>query len=430
MLEIIRKFNFWEKEEVSAGYLRVEYINKISNFLGNRLIKVLLGQRRSGKSFILRMIIKKLIENDKVPRNNILYINKDISAFDFISNAKILNDVIDEYLKTLKPGGRIYIFVDEIQDILNWEKIANSLSQDYTREYELFIAGSNSKLLSGELSTYLSGRYLIINIYPFSYSEYLGFYNLESGKNNYINYLQMGGIPELYNLPTRELRINYISALKDSIILRDIIQRYKIRDVVLLRRLIDFVIDSSSSLFSVNKVVNTLISIGIKTNQETISTYLGYLSNVYFLHESARYDLKGKRILKGERKYYINDLSFKIYLTSSFDKGIGKLLENAVYLHFKREGYQIYTGIFSNKEIDFVIEKNGIKKYIQVAYTLADETVIEREFGNLKKIKDNFEKIVVTLDDITIGNIEGIKNLQAWKLGSNNTPDSDNPKTL
>ncbi len=417
MLETIRKYNFWGEEKVSVGYIRTEYINKISNFLGNRLIKVLLGQRRSGKSFILRMIIRKLIESDEVPRNNIFYINKDIRVFDFIENAKILGEVIDEYHKVLKPKGKVYIFIDEIQEIKNWEKIANSLSQDYTQEYELFIAGSNSKLLSGELSTYLSGRFITINIYPFSFSEYLGFYNLESDKKNYINYLQTGGIPELYNLPNEELRINYISSLKDSIILRDIIQRYNIRDVVLLRRLIDFVIDSQSSLFSINKVVNTFISIGIKTNQETISAYLGYLANVFFLHESARYDLKGKRILKGERKYYLNDLSFKNYLTSSFDKGIGELLENAVYLHYKREGYQIYTGIFNNKEIDFVIEKNGNKKYIQVAYTLADEAVIEREFGNLKKIKDNFEKIVVTLDDISIGNIDGIKNLQAWELG-------------
>ncbi|RKX87901.1 MAG: ATP-binding protein [Spirochaetes bacterium] len=364
----------------------------------------------------MRMIIKKLIETDNIPRNNIFYINKDISAFDFISNAKILNKIIAEYHKVLKPKGKVYIFIDEIQEILNWEKIVNSLSQDYTKEYELFITGSNSKLLSGELSTYLSGRYITINIYPFSFSEYLGFYNIEPDKKTYINYLQMGGIPELYNLPDKELRTNYISALKDSIILRDIIQRYNIRDVILLRRLIDFVIDSQSSLFSVNKIVNTFISMGIKTNQETISAYLGYLSNVYFLHESTRYDLKGKRILKGERKYYLNDLSFKYYLTSSFDRGIGKLLENSIYLHYKREGYQIYTGIFNNKEIDFVIEKNGDKKYIQVAYTLTDEAVIEREFGNLKKIKDNYEKLVITLDDISIGNIEGIQNILAWEL--------------
>ncbi len=416
MLEILREYNFWEEEEISVGYFRPDYINKISSYLGNKLVKVLLGQRRSGKSFIMRMIIKKLIETDNIPRNNIFYINKDISAFDFISNAKILNKIIAEYHKVLKPKGKVYIFIDEIQEILNWEKIVNSLSQDYTKEYELFITGSNSKLLSGELSTYLSGRYITINIYPFSFSEYLGFYNIEPDKKTYINYLQMGGIPELYNLPDKELRTNYISALKDSIILRDIIQRYNIRDVILLRRLIDFVIDSQSSLFSVNKIVNTFISMGIKTNQETISAYLGYLSNVYFLHESTRYDLKGKRILKGERKYYLNDLSFKYYLTSSFDRGIGKLLENSIYLHYKREGYQIYTGIFNNKEIDFVIEKNGDKKYIQVAYTLTDEAVIEREFGNLKKIKDNYEKLVITLDDISIGNIEGIQNILAWEL--------------
>jgi len=187
--------------------------NKISSYLGNKLVKVLLGQRRSGKSFIMRMIIKKLIETDNIPRNNIFYINKDISAFDFISNAKILNKIIAEYHKVLTPKGKVYIFIDEIQEILNWEKIVNSLSQDYTKEYELFITGSNSKLLSGELSTYLSGRYITINIYPFSFSEYLGFYNIEPDKKTYINYLQMGGIPELYNLPDKELRTQIIFLL-------------------------------------------------------------------------------------------------------------------------------------------------------------------------------------------------------------------------
>ena len=416
MLTKIKEYNFWGQEEISVGYLRNEYMDKISTFLCNKLIKVLLGQRRSGKSFILRMIIKRLIEVENVSRNNIFYINMDLNAFDFITDADALNKVIAEYRKVLKPKGKIYLFIDEVQEITDWERVLNSLSQDYTQEYELFIAGSNSQLLTGELSTYLSGRYITINIYPFSYGEYLGFYKLNPSKDNYLNYLQLGGIPDLYNLPSEELRINYISSLRDSIVLRDIIQRYSIRDVVILKRLIDFVIDSQSALVSVGKIVNTFKSIGIKTNQETISLYLGYLSNVYFLHESARYDLKGKRILKGERKYYLNDLSFKNYLTSSFDRGIGKLLENAVFLHYKRHGYEIYTGVSNNKEIDFVAERNGDKKYIQVAYTLADETVIEREFGNLKKINDNYEKMVITLDDITIGNIDGIKHIQAWQL--------------
>ena len=418
MLDKIKEYNFWKDEEIHFGYLRNEYMDRISGYLGNKLIKILLGQRRSGKSYILRMIINKLITS-KVPRKNILYINKDISAFDFINNAAALSDIINEYRETLKPQGKKYIFIDEVQEIKNWEKFANSISQDYTQEYELFISGSNSKLLAGELSTYLSGRYITIHIYPFSFYEYLGFYNKKANKENYLNYLQLGGIPELYNLLNEELRTNYISSLKDSIILRDIIQRHNIRDVALLRNLIDFIIDSQSSLFSVGKIVNTFKSFGIKTNQETISTYLGYLTDVYFIHESARYDLKGKRILKGKRKYYLNDLSFKTYLTSSFDRGIGRLLENAIYLHYKRQGYNIYTGTLNNKEIDFVIEMNGNKKYIQVAYTLANEAVIEREFGNLKKIRDNYEKIVITLDDITIGQIDGIKHLQAWQLSHN-----------
>ncbi len=415
MLEDIKEYNFWNNQDIVVGFFRKEYMNKISDFLGNKLVKVLLGQRRVGKSYILRMIIKTLIEEKGVSPQNILYINKDIKNFDFINNADDLHKLILSYKKELKPKGKIYIFIDEVQEIKEWEKIVNSLSQDYRSETEVFITGSNSKLLSGELATYLSGRYIKLMIYSFSYKEYLDFYKLSSNKENYLNYLEMGGIPELYNLPNKELRINYISALKDSIILRDIIQRYNIRDVNILKKLIDFVIDSQSSLISANKISKTLSSSGFKVNVETIATYLNYLTEVFFLHESARYDLKGKSILQGERKYYLNDLSFKTYLSSSFDKGIGKLLENAVYLHYKRLGYQIYTGKFNNKEIDFVLEKKGIKKYIQVAYILSDDVVIKREFENLKKIKDNYEKLVITLDDLCMGNNEGIVHCQAWK---------------
>ncbi len=415
MIEILKKYNFWDGKKIDLGYKRDFYLNKMNSYLGNKLIKVVLGQRRTGKSYIFRMIIDSLIEKKNINAKNILYINKDLHDFDFITDNKILNEVIDTYKKKMKIKGKIYLFIDEIQEILNWEKSINSLSQDYTQEYEVFITGSNSNLLSSELSTYLSGRYVVIEIYPFSYYEYLGFYNLEKSKLSYLAYLNKGGLPELYNIP-EDLIINYIKALKDSIILRDIVQRYNIRDITLLKRLIDFIIDSQATLFSPNKISNTFKSRGIKTNNETISTYLGYLTEVFFIHESFRYDLKGKRILAGERKCYLNDLSFKHYLSSSFDKGISKYLENAIFLHYKREGYQVFTGKIDNKEIDFVIEKGSEKKYIQVAYLLSDENVIKREFGNLSLIKDNFEKIVITLDDINIGNIDGVKHISAWEL--------------
>ena len=415
MIEILRKYNFWNNQAVDLGFIRETYLNKINSYLNNKLIKVVLGQRRTGKSYIFRMIINSLMKENKVNPQNILYINKDLHEFEFIKDSKSLIDVIDIYKKKMKVKGKIYLFIDEIQEILNWEKSINSLSQDYTQDYEIFITGSNSNLLSTELPTYLSGRYVVIEIYPFSYQEYLGFYNIERNKETYLAYLKKGGLPELYNIP-ENLIVNYIQALKDSIILRDIVQRHNIRDITLLKRLIDFVIDSQATLFSPNKITNTFKSRGIKTNIETISSYLGYLAEVFFIHESFRYDLKGKRILAGERKCYLNDLCFKHYLSSSFDKGISKYLENAVFLHYKREGYKIFTGKYNNKEIDFVIERKSEKKYIQVAYLLSDENVIKREFGNLSLITDSYEKLVITLDDINIGNIDGIKHINAWEL--------------
>jgi len=416
MINILREYNFWDGQKIETGFFRKSYLKNISSYLNNKLVKVLLGQRRTGKSYIFRMLIKELIEKHKVSSKNILYINKDIRALDFIDSASKLDEIIRLYIKELVPKGKIYIFLDEVQEIIGWEKSVNSMSQDYTRKFEIFITGSNANLLSSELSTYLSGRYMTINIYPFSYTEFLGFFKLKRNKESYIKYLNTGGIPELYNLSNKELKINYISALKDSIILRDIIQRHNIRDVNLLNRLIDFVIDTQASLFSPNKIVKTLKSLGVKTNIETISTYLNYLTETFFIYEAFRFDLKGKRILAGERKYYLNDLSFKYYLSSSFDRGISHFLENAVYLHYKRNGYNVFIGKLKDKEIDFIVEKNNIKKYVQVAYMLTDENVIKREFGNLLAIKDNYEKLVVTLDDLNIGIIDGVKHINAWSL--------------
>lgn len=416
MIETLRRYNFWNNEPIECGLMRSLYLDILVDFLDTKLVKVLLGQRRSGKSYLLRMLIKHLISECEIAPSNILYINKDIGAFESIRNDLDLFNVIDLYKKEMKPEGKCYLFLDEIQEIKNWEKVINSLSQDYVNEYEIFITGSNSNLLSTELSTLLSGRYIKINVFPFSYSEFLKFRSLEKGKDSLLLYLKHGGIPETFNLKKDELISNYIESLKDSIILRDIVQRHSVRDTALLKRIIDFSIDSIGSLSSQNKITRTLKSFGYKTNVETLGAYYSYLVDAFFLHESPRFDLKGKKILSGEKKYYINDLAFKYFTASSFDFSIGRYLENLVYLHFKRKGYQIYTGKYDNYEIDFVVEKSDLRKYIQVCYLLSDDSVIEREFGNLEKINDNYEKIVVSLDDINLGNREGIRHINAWDL--------------
>lgn len=414
MFEILVQNNFWNDEVVGFGYIREMYLAKLESYLDNNLVKVLLGQRRVGKSYILRMLINYLLTKRDVNPHNILYINMDLIDFNFINDSQSLINTIKLYRSTLKPEGKIYLLLDEIQEIEGWEKGINSLSQQYKEQYEIFITGSNANLLSSELSTYLSGRYVSFEVFPFGYGEYCGIKKLEKNKNSFINYLKNGGMPELYSLNSLELQQNYITSLKDSIVLRDIIQKNNIRDIVLLRKLVDFLIDSVGSPFSVNSVVKVLINSGYKTNNETVGNYLTFIKEAYFIHDTIRYDLKGKRILKGEKKYYLNDMAFKYYLSSSFDFGTGRYLENIIFMELKRQQFNVYTGQVDGKEIDFIAEKNGEKKYVQVTYLLADENVINREFGNLELIKDNYEKLVISMDDINMGNRDGIKHISAW----------------
>jgi len=418
MIEIykkLKKYNYWENQKVNAGMKRIFYLDKIDKYLDNNLVKVLLGQRRVGKSYIMRQIIGRLLQK-KINPKNIFYLNKEIIEFDEINNYKDLQKLIEIYKKELKVKGKIYLFIDEVQEIDGWEKIVNSLSQDYKNKYEVFITGSNSKMLSGELATYLSGRYVTFEICPFSFSEFIENYKLEKNRANYLKYLQTSGLPEISRLADEETVVHYVSSLRDTIILKDIVQRYNIKDAHLLESLFKYMADNISNLFSVNSIVDYLISNKIKTNFETISNYLGYLVEVFVLHEVDRYDIKGKTIMARNKKYYLNDLSFKNYLSSSFDDRLGKNLENAIFLHFKRLGYQIYVGKINEKEIDFVLEKGDEKKYIQVAYSLTDNKVIKREFGNLQDISDSYEKMVITLDDASFGNKDGINHFLAWEL--------------
>lgn len=413
MLDILRKYNFWDSQNIETGYEREDYVNKIEEFINNRLIKVLLGQRRSGKSYILKMIIKYLINVKKVVPEQIFYINMDIHDYNFIQNSDDLMDLIKQYNNKINRKQKSFIFLDEVQEISNWERAVNSLSQDHSHNYEVFITGSNAKLLSSEIATYLSGRYVKFMIYPFSYNEFCNYLSLEKNSSSFVHYLKQGGMPEVLQL-NENLHKNYIESLKDSIILRDIILRHKIRDTHLLKKLLNFLMDSIGSLISVTSIVKYLKNSGTKTNVETIYSYLEYLTETLVVHEAHRYDVQGKSILSGERKYYLNDTGFKYFQTSSFDLGIGKYLENVIYLSLKRQGYTVFVGKLNNLEIDFIAEKNNKKLYVQVAYLLNNENVINREFGNLEKLKDNFPKVVVTMDMTPLGNRNGIEHACAW----------------
>jgi len=415
IFESIKKYNLWSGQDINSGFIRQAYLEKLSQYIDNRLIKILTGQRRTGKSFLLRQIIKYLIGKG-IDSRNILYINKEIIHFDKLNNYLQLSELIEIYKEELKPKGKIYLFIDEIQQIEGWEKAVNSYSQDFTEHFEIFITGSNSTMLAGELSTLLSGRYIEFNIYPFSFDEYTLYYKLEKNRENLLSYLLSGGLPELLHLGTDEIKIHYINSLKDTIILKDIIQKYKLKEGNLLERLFLFFINNSSNLFSVNSITSTLRHNKIEISNNTVSNYIEYLKQCYLIHESSRYDIRGKEIISGSKKYYLNDLSYRNYLFSGFDKAPGKLLENYVYLNFRQKGYNVYCGQIRHKEIDFVIEKNNDTKYIQVAWQLTSEETIHREFGNLEIIPDNYEKMVISMDELPMGNYNGIRHIQAWEI--------------
>jgi len=411
----IRKYNFWDAKTPEPGYYRADYADKIFACTGNRLVKVLTGQRRTGKSYILRQLANKLTDNG-INKKNMLFINKEYIDFDFIANYADLDRFVKFYKTQLNVSGKIWLFIDEIQNITGWEHFVNSYAQDFVDEYEIFISGSNSNMLSGELATLLSGRYVEFEIFPFSFTEYLGILKKENTKQNFIDYMESGGLPELFNLPNDEIKRNYVSAIKDTVFLRDIIQRYNIKEPKLLEDIFVFLVNNAANLVSITNVVNYFKSLGRKTTYDTVSAYIGYMENSFLVHKSERYDIRGKDTISGNAKYYINDLAYKNYLYTGFGYGIGYKLENIMYLNLKRAGFKVYTGVFRDKEVDFVALKDDKILYVQATYLMTDEKTIEREYLPLESISDNYEKVVVSLDDVQFPQKNGIKHAQIWKF--------------
>ena len=411
----LKKYNYWDGQKIDHGFRRGFYLEKLLGYLDNRLVKVLVGQRRSGKSYILRQIIDRLITRG-INRKNIFYFNKELVEFEGVDDYKKLHSLLDAYRKEYKPKGKVYLFFDEIQEIEKWEKLVNSLSQNYKEQYEIFITGSNSNMLSGELATYLSGRYVSFEILPFSFDEYAQFLSLEKDKKSFTKYLQTGGLPEMFQLQKEEARRHYVSSLKDTIILKDIVRRYNIKDVALLESIFKFLSDNIGCLTSINNIVGFLNSHKYKTNIETVANYINYLAQTYLIYEAERYDIRGKELLARNKKYYLNDLSFISYLTSGFDIGPGKLLENIVYLHYRRLGYKVFVGKIYNEEIDFIVENDQQKMYVQVAYLLTDKKTIEREYKSLERINDNYKKIVISMDEVRFKERNGIEHVSIFDL--------------
>lgn len=412
----IAVYNVWDGKSYNTGYERSEYLATITRYIGNKLIKVLVGQRRVGKSYVLRQIINYLTSVKGVNPQNIFYLNKEYTAFDEVKASSDLEALFNYYRQQFNLANKIYIFLDEVQNILNWETFVNSYSQDFTTEYELFVTGSNSNLLSGELASMLSGRYVEFEIFPFSFFEFAGIKNLTVNKENFLKYMQSSGLPEMFNFEEEELHRHYTESLRNTIVLRDIVGRHNIKDLSLLEDVFKFLSINIGNLTSFSSIVNYFKSRQKKTNYETISSYVGFLKDTFIIHQAERFNLRGKQLLGGECKYYLNDLSFKNYLLGNYPSDIGYNLENYVYMELRRMGYKVTVGVFNDFEIDFVAQKPDKTLYVQVCYLLNEKKTIEREFGNLLMIKDNHEKIVISLDDVKFSDYEGIRHVRPWEI--------------
>ncbi|MDE7508909.1 MAG: ATP-binding protein [Muribaculaceae bacterium] len=415
LLHKIAPYNLWNGNNLPIGYPRVEYTKRLMKFTGNHLVKILTGQRRTGKSYIMRQLAKQLVENGINPKN-ILFINRELSVFDFIQTSDDLEALIGSYRDEVAGEGKVYIFIDEVQDILGWEKTINSLSQDYTFEAEIFISGSNSRLLSGELATLLSGRYLEMQVYPFSYTEYTGVWDMEKGRDSFLRYLKDGGLPELLNLPDEDVKQRYVEGLRDSIMLKDIVRRHAIKDVALLDNLFSFLVNNASSLISVTGVAKYMKGRGSKATYDTVAAYIEYLQEAFLLHKSVRYNISGKELLGGNFKMYPNDQAYHNYLFPTAGYGRGYALEGIVYMSLVRKGYTVNTGIMYNNEVDFVATSGGRCLYVQVAYSIEDFSTAEREYGAFKGIKGEGEKLLVTMDEGPFPMRDGVLHLPVWEL--------------
>ena len=385
--------------------VRKDYIEKVKPFIGTDLIKVFVGQRRVGKSCILKMIINYLKEQDSA--SNIIYINKESVEFNFIYDDKTLYEYIE--LKLSKTNNN-YIFIDEVQEIQNFEKI---LRNYYDKPHiDMFCTGSNANFLSGDLATYLSGRYVQIKVNILSYSEFLEFHKIEDNNNSLHKYLKWGGLPYIKNLiKDDEIIFDYLQNIISTIIYKDVIYRYKIRNVEFFDNLLLYVANNIGNIFTATRISDYLKSQHIDISPKVILNYLYYLQNAFLIYKLKRVDLVGKKIFETNNKYFFEDWGLRNALVGLNQYSVYSVLENVVFTHLKSLGYSISVGVVKDKEIDFVAVKSGLKVYVQVTYYITDEKVKEREFGNLLLIKDNYPKYVVSLDEYTIGNFKGVQHI-------------------
>ncbi len=392
-------------------YNRKEYLGQMAKWQDKPVIKVITGMRRSGKSTLIKLFINHLHKKG-ISKNRILYINKESLQFEHINTYKHLFDTtIIQYKNT---GKKLYIFVDEIQLIEDWEKAIISLFSDEIAD--IYITGSNARMLSEDLATLLGGRYIKIPIYPLTLDEFLLFSGSESDKETRFNeFLQFGGLPGIHHLHWEKLIIyEYLGSVFDTIVLKDIVRRNNIRNVALLEKIIYFIFDNIGQIFSAKRVADFLKKEKRRINIETVYNYINFLIDAHVVYRVPRYDIKGKRHLEVREKYFLSDIGLRHAILGYRNEDIGQLLENIVFIELKKRGYKISIGQLGESEVDFIVEKEDTKVYLQVTYLLSSQETIEREYAVLIKIKDNYPKYVISLDKISIPEKDGIKHLNLF----------------
>ncbi len=375
---------------------RERILNEIRPFYDKDIIKVIIGIRRCGKSTVLNQIIQEL----NINKDYIIYINFEDYSFSHIDSA----DKLHSYVKMqIKDTNKYYLFFDEIQNIEDWEKVVNSFKA--TLNSSIFITGSNSNLLSGELATHLSGRYVTFKITPFTFNEYLSYFDEKDDITSRFNdYVIWGAMPQSLQFEKTEEKSIYLSDLFDSIILKDIVQRYNIKEVELFYRIVEYIVTTPSQTFSAKNLSKYLESVNRKVSNETIYNYIEYMSNSLIISKAQPYDIRGKKLLTRNDKYYLTDLGLGRIKNQNKRPQIGAYLENVIYNELIASGYSVSVGKINGKEVDFIATKNQKKMYIQVCYLLADDATIKREFDVFNDITDNHEKYVVSMDNFDLSN--------------------------
>lgn len=380
--------------------IRPKYLKQITQFVDKPVIKVLTGMRRVGKSTLLTMIKDEILKN--IPDNNKIYLNFESAELFDIATAKALHTYLQPLIK--KTKGKIYFFFDEIQMVSGWERVINSLSVD--KDCDIYITGSNSTLISGDLATLLSGRYTAFEVYPFTFGEFMQiFRNKKIPKEALFDkFVQLGGMPFLHYFDLDEVpSFKYLNDVYNTVLVKDVLQYNNIRDVDIFNRILSYVLENIGHTFSANSIKNYFKNEKRAVSIDTVLNYLEYCKNAFIIKKVSRYDMAGKKLFKVDEKYYVTDHGFRQAQGFSNTKDIERTLENIVFIELASRGYEVKIGKLKDREIDFIAQKNDRIFYYQVAYMLTDEKTREREFGVYKSIEDNFPKYVLSMDHFDFG---------------------------